>query len=139
VSESFHIVWAPLAIRDLDAIVEYIAFRETPDAATTVYLKIQERVETLATHPLRCRVVPELYAVGVDGYREPVISPSRIFYESRRVRSASLESWMDVGISQPFWSIERSGSEPSTSGNTRGTSCLAQRDNTGSGQHGEST
>jgi addiction module RelE/StbE family toxin len=44
------IKWLKIAIRNLDAAMEYIA-RDDPDAAVQMYAHIRERVATLAKHP----------------------------------------------------------------------------------------
>jgi toxin ParE1/3/4 len=78
--DRYKIEWAPTAERDLHEIVEYIAVRDTADAAVAVYQKIMGKVEDLCVHPTRGRIPPELSTLGVGEYRELVISPYGVFY-----------------------------------------------------------
>ena len=74
------IEWAPAARRDLDAILDYIAIRDSVDAAVHIYEKIIGKIATLAFHPNRCRIVPELKKIGVQRYRELVVPPYGVFF-----------------------------------------------------------
>ena len=76
------ILWAPIAAQDLADIIDYIAVQDGPDAAARVYDKVKKRTQTLATHPKRCRIVPELRSVGVMEYRELIVSPYRVFFRT---------------------------------------------------------
>jgi len=80
VPRTYRLRWAPVAFQDLDEIIDYIAAQDGPEAAAAVYRKIRARIRTLSTHPGRCRVVPELKAVGVHEYRELIVSPYRVFF-----------------------------------------------------------
>ena len=75
----FRVEWSPVAIADLDDILEFIAHRETPERAGQVYLAISKRVETLVAYPMRGRIVPELRRIGVTTYREVIVGPYRVF------------------------------------------------------------
>lgn len=79
-AESFRIVWAPAAIRDLDEIIEYIAAHDSPESAIRIYDRIADQIHFLSSCPTRCRVVLELKSVGVHAFRELVVFPYRIFY-----------------------------------------------------------
>lgn len=81
------IEWAPEAQTDLDELLEYIAARDCVDAAMHVYKKLMDRIETLVSHPGRCRIPPELKRLGVSEYRELIVSPYGVFFRirSRRV------------------------------------------------------
>lgn len=79
-AERHQIEWAPVAQRDLDEILEYIAARDSVDAAMAVYEKLITRIDKLTSRPTRCRVVPELRACGVTAYRELVIRPYGVFF-----------------------------------------------------------
>jgi len=79
VAERYRVEWSPIAIVDLDDILEFIARRETPERAAQLYLAIAQGVEALATHPRRCRIVPELKRIGINDYRELIVAPYRIF------------------------------------------------------------
>ena len=78
--DRYKIEWAPVAERDLSEILEYIALRDTADAAVAVYQKIMGKVENLSAHPTRCRIPPELRKLGVREYRELIISPYSVFF-----------------------------------------------------------
>jgi toxin ParE1/3/4 len=82
-ASAYVVEWAPVAQRDLDEILEYIAVRDSVDAALEVYARIIARVDALALHPLRCRVVPELRACGITAYRELVLRPYGVFFRLR--------------------------------------------------------
>jgi toxin ParE1/3/4 len=70
------IVWSEPALRDLEAIAEYIAL-ENPAAASEVIKRIFGHVEQLADHPQSGSRPPEL---GRSRYRQIVEPPFRIFY-----------------------------------------------------------
>jgi toxin ParE1/3/4 len=80
VAERYRILWAPTALRDLDEILVYLATRDGPDAAALVYSKISRRIESLAKHPHRCRIAPELREIGISEYREVLVHPYRVFF-----------------------------------------------------------
>jgi toxin ParE1/3/4 len=82
-NDRYEIEWAPVAQRDLDEIVAYIAARDSVDAAIRVCDRILLRIDALQNHPERCRIVPELDRLGVLDYRELVISPHSVFYRIR--------------------------------------------------------
>jgi plasmid stabilization system protein ParE len=87
VGETHRVVWAPVALDDLEEILDYIAVRDTASAAARVADKILKQIDNLARLPSRCRVVPELRAIGVSEYRELIIKPYRIVFrlEKRHV------------------------------------------------------
>lgn len=79
-AESYEVVWASNAIRDLDDILDYVASAQSADGAERLYRKILPRIDKLSRFPKRCRLVPELRRVGVREYRELVVSPYRILF-----------------------------------------------------------
>ena len=79
-SETYELVWAPNAIRDVDEILDYVAVTRGPAAAERLYLKLVPRINSLSQFPKRARVVPELRQVGVREYRELIVSPYRILF-----------------------------------------------------------
>ena len=81
---SYGVKWAPVALRDLEEMLDYIASQDSPNAAERVASKIGARVRSLRTLPRRCRIVPELKQVGVQEYRELVIPPYRVFFRITR-------------------------------------------------------
>jgi plasmid stabilization system protein ParE len=84
VARTHAIRWAPVAARDLDEIIDYIATQDTPEAAVRMFTRLKTRIRALARHPARCRIVPELKPFGVIDYRELVVSPYRIFFRITR-------------------------------------------------------
>ncbi len=81
--DRFRIEWAPIALSDLDGILECISVRDGVDAAVHVYEKLRERIERLVSRPRRCRIPPELRGLGVTEYRELVVAPYGVFFRIR--------------------------------------------------------
>ncbi|MYD99474.1 MAG: type II toxin-antitoxin system RelE/ParE family toxin [Gammaproteobacteria bacterium] len=73
------VLWTDTARQDLEQIVAYIA-EESPADALKATERIEERCGELNRLPARGRVVPELRAVDVVGYRELIEGPWRIIY-----------------------------------------------------------
>lgn len=80
------VLWTDTARNDLESLVDYIAGND-PAAAMQVLDRLEQRAQTLGMHARRDRIVPELRAVGVLHYREPMERPWRIVYriEANRV------------------------------------------------------
>lgn len=98
-SESFRVIWAPCAVRDLDHILEYIAHDQSIDRALRLYERVRKEVDSLRMHPARCRWVPELKDLGVETFRELILSPYRICFrleESRVTILGVLDSRRDL-------------------------------------------
>lgn len=76
---SFEVLWAEVAIQDLERIVDFVEL-EAPMAAQRLFDKIAERSTTLETLPLRGRVIPELARYEINVYRELLIPPYRLMY-----------------------------------------------------------
>ena len=74
------VTWSETAVKDLEAILEYVAFHEDPARAQTLYRTLRERIATLTRFPRRARVVPELKAMGLTDFRELLVRPYRIFF-----------------------------------------------------------
>lgn len=72
--------WAPIAVEDLEGILEYLAVEANGDAAAEVGFRVLAKIDTLTRFPKRCRVVPELKRVGVRDFRELIVGPYRIFF-----------------------------------------------------------
>jgi len=83
VSDRFTVRWTQTAVDDLLSIIDYVADRDGTEAAEHLYGQITHGVAGLQTMPLRCRVVPELEAEGIDGYRELLVGPYRLMFAVR--------------------------------------------------------
>jgi plasmid stabilization system protein ParE len=77
--ETYHIVWAAVAERDLKEIIAFIAI-DSPANALKILQKIKRSASSPYTSPERGRVVPELRNQGILTYRELVAPPWRIVY-----------------------------------------------------------
>lgn len=77
------VIWTEPALRDLEAIADYIAI-DSPEAAAGVVRRVYAHVAQLAEHPRSGRRLPELKR---SRYREIVEPPCRVFYrvDSQRV------------------------------------------------------
>jgi len=83
VSDRFTVQWTQTAVDDLLSIIDYVADRHEAEAAEHLYGQITLAVAGLETMPFRCRVVPELEAEGIDGYRELLVGPYRLMFAVR--------------------------------------------------------
>ena len=72
--------WAPIAVDDLEGILDYLAIETGADTAVEIGSRILAKVATLTRFPERCRVVPELRRIGVRDFRELIVDPYRIFF-----------------------------------------------------------
>ena len=82
-SDRFTVQWTQTAVDDLLSIIDYLADRDGAEAAERLYEQITRGVAGLQTMPFRCRVVPELEAEGIDGYRELPVGPHRLMFAVR--------------------------------------------------------
>lgn len=74
------LIWTEPALRDLEAIAEYIAL-DKPDAAERYVQKVFMAVERLERFPKSGSIPPEITHLS---YRQIVIPPCRIFYRVSR-------------------------------------------------------
>lgn len=99
-SDRFTVQWAQTAVDDLLSIVDYVAGRDGVEAAERLYGQITRDVKSLEAMPSRCRVVPELQAEGIDGYRELLVGPYRLMFAIRGsevVLLTALDGRRDLG------------------------------------------
>ena len=71
--------WSPEALRDLEAIRNYVA-EDSPRYAALVVERIVAAVERLGTFPESGRMVPE---IGDPAIREVIVDPYRVVYRVR--------------------------------------------------------
>jgi plasmid stabilization system protein ParE len=83
VTDRFALRWAQAAAEDLSSIIDYVVDRDGVDSAERLYGQITEAAEKLQAMPRRCRVVPELEAEGITGYRELLVGPYRLMFAIR--------------------------------------------------------
>ena len=74
------------AVGDLNDIVYWVAQKDSAESALYVLDQIQEKIDSLAQHPDRGSIPPELRNFGVDRYREVFFKPYRIIYHVREHR-----------------------------------------------------
>jgi toxin ParE1/3/4 len=79
-TERRRVYWAPSALGDFEEILEYVRLRDSAAAAKSLGAKMLTQIESLAVHPMRCRLVPELLAVEISTYRELILKPYRVFF-----------------------------------------------------------
>lgn len=78
-AHTYQVLWAEVASRDLEEILEYIA-HDSQAEALRQFNKIQASALRLKSFPERGRVVPELKWQGISMYRELILSPWRLIY-----------------------------------------------------------
>jgi toxin ParE1/3/4 len=100
VTGRFTVQWTQVAVDDLLRIIDYVTDHGGADAAERLYERITHDVASLRTLPLRCRVVPELEAEGIVGYRELLVGPYWLVFAIRGdevVLLAALDGRRDLG------------------------------------------
>jgi len=81
----YEIIWARVAEKDLNEIIDYIAM-DSPENALKILKKIKNKTSSLYTMPERCRIVPELKDQGIMQYRELILSPWRIMFRVTKMK-----------------------------------------------------
>ncbi len=74
------LIWTEPALRDLEAIAEYIAL-DKPEAAQRYVQKVFTAVERLSQFPKLGSIPPEISNLP---YRQVVVPPCRIFYRCHK-------------------------------------------------------
>ncbi|MCU0822302.1 MAG: type II toxin-antitoxin system RelE/ParE family toxin [Spirochaetes bacterium] len=77
--ELFTVLWTETSFKDLESIIDHIAF-DSIDSALDIYYKLKNKSNTLTSRPLRVRIVPELQFHNILTYRELIVTPWRIIY-----------------------------------------------------------
>jgi plasmid stabilization system protein ParE len=75
----YRVVWAPSAVGDLKALLEYIG-RESSVDIDALLSEFREKAASLEFFPERGRIVPELRSVGINRYRELLFKRWRLIY-----------------------------------------------------------
>ena len=75
--------WTKAALADVRRIIQYVAEHGGALVAEQLTDKLLARIEALAEHPERCRVVPELQTHGLSMYRELLVRPYRVLFRVR--------------------------------------------------------
>jgi toxin ParE1/3/4 len=83
VNDHFAVGWTQTAVDDLLSIIDFVAEQDGAQTAEHLYGQITNAAAGLETMPFRCRVVPELEAEGIDGYRELLVDPYRLMFAVR--------------------------------------------------------
>ena len=92
--------WTQTSVDDLLSIIDCVVDRDGTESAERLYGQITHVVAGLEATPFRCRVVPELEAEGIDGYREVLVGPYRSMFTVRGsevVLLAVLDGRRDLG------------------------------------------
>lgn len=76
---TYDVLWANIAYKDLEEIINYIS-NDSIEIALKIFYKIKEKAESLIHFPNRGRIVPELKFHNIENYREIIISSWRIIY-----------------------------------------------------------
>lgn len=79
-AKRYRVAIARSASDDLLEIADYIAQRDSRQAARRQLEKLRVRIRALATSPGRGRVPPELSDRGIRTWREAIVKPWRIVY-----------------------------------------------------------
>jgi len=74
------VLWTVTAKKDLEEIIEYIAY-DSIETAVEKYEKIKSVAGKLITFPEQGRIIPELAEQNIVKYREVIISPWRMMYK----------------------------------------------------------
>ncbi|MBX3271377.1 MAG: type II toxin-antitoxin system RelE/ParE family toxin [Sandaracinaceae bacterium] len=72
------VIWSAAALRDYENLIDFVAERDGVEQAQRLHRKVHPAVQSLSDSPERCRVVPELKAIGVTVYRELIVRPYRV-------------------------------------------------------------
>ena len=77
----YTVFWTKTAQNDLSSIYDYLVIHESENVALDIYERIKKKTLTLSTLPNRGRQIPEFSSQNIEGYRELVDKPWRIFYK----------------------------------------------------------
>jgi toxin ParE1/3/4 len=77
------IVWSQAALDDYEDVIDFVVDRDGIEHAERLHRKVHPAILALSNSPERCRVVPELKALGVTVYRELIVPPYRVAFRIR--------------------------------------------------------
>jgi len=80
---SYRVRWTETALRDLEAILDYVHAEHGVVFSKRLHDRLLPAIDGLRGMPERCRVVPELKAIGVRAYRELLEGPYRVVFRVR--------------------------------------------------------
>lgn len=78
--ERLRIIWSESALLDVEGVFDYVALHDDLASAAHVHDLLMSAIDRLSTLPKRCRIVPELKAIGIVDYRELLVGPYRICF-----------------------------------------------------------
>src|SRR6266700_1450963 len=81
----YEVLWSEPAEADLHGIMDFVS-SQSAQRAKRLWRVMQRRAESLASFPYRSRLVPELKGIGLDIYRELIISPYRLLFRVKAKR-----------------------------------------------------
>lgn len=76
---TYRVEWTEVARRDLIQLADYL-WNQFPAAAFGLIDELEDKAQSLQTHPHRGRLVPELSRFEVRSYRELVVGAYRVIY-----------------------------------------------------------
>lgn len=81
----YHVVWTPVAQKDLESVVAFIS-QESPQAALKVFRTVRLKAALLHRFPQRGRFIHEITHVPGLSFRELVLKPWRLLYRIKENR-----------------------------------------------------
>jgi toxin ParE1/3/4 len=75
------LVWTEQSQKDLNEILEYIAFHDSVEKAISLFDNVTIKADKIVEFPSKGRVVPELKRIGVWSFFEQIQTPYRIIYK----------------------------------------------------------
>ena len=82
-SKGYQVIWTPVAQKDLEVIVTFVA-KENTQAALKIFRTIRMKAHSLYRFPKRGPTIPELAHIPELSFRELVISPWRLVYRIKQ-------------------------------------------------------
>ncbi|MDR1963085.1 MAG: type II toxin-antitoxin system RelE/ParE family toxin [Planctomycetaceae bacterium] len=83
-NKQFTVFLTDAASRDLDSIYYYIAEHRSVEQAIKVIETLEQTIDSLKYEPERCAHSTEFLQVGIQGIREILSNPYRIFFRMKK-------------------------------------------------------